>query len=401
MKRTSLAMLSVVLSAAVVLPSLHVVLRPAPETYVRTEAGGPPAMARELLSSELASWEGGERAVDRAVNPEWDLGHHTFFALSLANLALEPSTSSRERERHRERIDAVLAELRSRPTAHYHLPYFQGEFRGGEPRSLFFDGEVLLVLAARLAIWPDPAGNVELEQRARTVVAQMSASPSLMGESYPNECWMFDNSLALAALAVAEQALGHGVPGADDLTRAWLARAPRLVDPHTGLLVASATWEGATLDGPEGSSAFAVAHFLELVDPVLARQQYERARSLLVTRPLGFAYAREWPDPAAWGADPLPPRAGKADVDSGPIVPLLRASAGASGMAILGAASFHDDALLGELVTSLELAAFPERDREKGGLRFLASNAIGDAVMLYAMTQGPLWRRVKEGRSAS
>jgi hypothetical protein len=92
----------------------------------------------------------------------------------------------------------------------------------------------------------------------------------------------------------------------------------------------------------------------------------------------------------------MAPRAEHADVDSGPVIPLVHASAGASGMAILGAAAFHDDALLGELMTSLELAAFP--DRANGRLRFLASNPLGDAVMLYAMTQGPLFARVRQAR---
>jgi hypothetical protein len=62
-------------------------------------------------------------------------------------------------------------------------------------------------------------------------------------------------------------------------------------------------------------------------------------------------------------------------------------------MAILGAAAFHDEALLAELVTSLELAAFPERQGDR--LRFLASNPIGDAVMLYALVEGPLWQRIR------
>ena len=68
-------------------------------------------------------------------------------------------------------------------------------------------------------------------------------------------------------------------------------------------------------------------------------------------------------------------------------------------MAFLGAAAFRDETLLGELVTSLELTGFPER--KNGQLRFRASNALGDAVMLYAMAQGPLWRQVRAGRRSS
>ena len=61
-------------------------------------------------------------------------------------------------------------------------------------------------------------------------------------------------------------------------------------------------------------------------------------------------------------------------------------------MAILGAAVFGDRPALAALLRSLELAAFPTRDQH--GERFLASNAAGDAVMLYALVQGPLWKEV-------
>lgn len=390
------AALSLVLSSSIVLPTLHLALRPASERYLRT-ANGPPLMAQELAASQLAAWEEGQRDVARQVNPEWDLGHHTFFALGLTNLAIDATPDVRARLQTD--VDAVIAEVRARPQQHFHLAYFKGSFEDGRGRSLFLDGEILLMLAARLAVWPDPARHAELETLAKGIVDQMAAAPALMGESYPNECWMFDNALALAALAVTKHVLGHPVDGADALTQRWLANASRLTDPHTGLLVASTTWQGATLDGPEGSSAFAVAHFLELVDPPMARDQYERAKQQLVVRPLGFAYAHEWPDAAQWGEDPLPARANSPDVDSGPVIPFVHAGAGASGMAVLGAAAFHDDALVAELVTSLELTAFPERKND--ALRFRATNGLGDAVLLYAMAQGPLWRLVQTGKATS
>ena len=83
------------------------------------------------------------------------------------------------------------------------------------------------------------------------------------------------------------------------------------------------------------------------------------------------------------------------DVDSGPVIPLLGASASASGLAIMAAAAFDDVEYLSSLLTSLECAGFPaERD---GMLRYQASNPVGDAVLLYAMTEGPLWSLVREG----
>jgi hypothetical protein len=375
--------LSVVVSACVVLPSLHLAFARPHDAY-----------APALLDEQLAQWDAGRRDVVRDVNPEWDLGHHTFFALALSNVALDPRSSEADRARGRVAVDAVLAELRKRPPDHFHLPYFHGApFHDHDARSLFLEGEILFVLAARLEAWPDAAMHVELDERARRVAQMMIRAPRGMAESYPDECWTFDNTLALAALATAEHVLGRPIAGAADAKHRWLAHVPVLTDPRTGLLVSSTTYDGRTLDGPEGSSIFASAHFLELVDPVLARDQYERAKRELVVRPLGFAYASEWP------ARSDAPRAGHPDVDSGPVIPLVHAGAGASGMAILGAAAFHDDPLLGELMTSLELAAFPSR--RDGRLRFLASNPLGDAVMLYAMTQGPLFTRVREAKVAS
>jgi hypothetical protein len=386
MRSFVIAVLSLLVGACVVLPTLHL-------AFARPRAGYAPA----LLDEQLAAWEAGRRDVVRDVNPEWDLAHHTFFALSLANLALDARASDAERTRWRVAVDEVLGELRRRPPDHFHLAYFHGApFRDGGARSLFLEREILFVLGARLEAWPDPAMHAELDARGRGVAQMMLRAPRGMAESYPDECWTFDNALALAALAVAEHVLGRPVAGAQDAARRWLANVPALTDAQTGLLVSSTTWDGRVLDGPEGSSIFASAHFLELVDPVFAREQYARAKRALVVRPLGFAYAREWPSGDA--ASGPAPRAGHADVDSGPVIPFVHARAGASGMAILGAAAFADDALVGELMTSLELAAVPERSA--GQLRFLASNALGDAVMLYAMTQGRLFARVRQARRA-
>ena len=156
----------------------------------------------------------------------------------------------------------------------------------------------------------------------------------------------------------------------------------RLVEPRTGMLVSEYTWRGEHLDGPEGSSIFLVAHCLQLVDATFARDQYERAREQLGVELLGFAYAREWPASLV----------GPADIDSGPVIPVAGASAGASGMALVGAAAFDDDEMTAGLLTSLDFAAFPIE--EEGALRYAAGNEVGDAVILYSMVQGPLWREV-------
>ena len=83
------------------------------------------------------------------------------------------------------------------------------------------------------------------------------------------------------------------------------------------------------------------------------------------------------------------------DIDSGPVVPILGASASASGLALIGAKAFGDEGMFTHLLASLDFAGFPV---QRGGtLRYAASNQVGDAVALYAMVLGPLWKKVKRG----
>lgn len=82
------------------------------------------------------------------------------------------------------------------------------------------------------------------------------------------------------------------------------------------------------------------------------------------------------------------------DIDSGPVIPGFGASASASGLAILAAAAFDDAKYLSVLLTSLEFGGFPTK--RAGRLRYQASNPVGDAVLLYAMTEGPLWNLVRQ-----
>src|SRR5437764_3335690 len=89
---------------------------------------------------------------------------------------------------------------------------------------------------------------------------------------------------------------------------------------------------------------------------------------------------------------------GSADINSCPIIPHFNASAGARGMAFIGASAFQDEQFLASLAASLDFAAFPSR--KAGRLKYCASNQVGDAALLYAATLGPLWEKIKTGQKA-
>jgi hypothetical protein len=191
---------------------------------------------------------------------------------------------------------------------------------------------------------------------------------------------LFDHAVALAALRTGDflDKTDHTA-----LCAKWTRIAKeKLADPKTGIFVSSYTTKIEWLDGPEGSSIWGAAHFLQFVDPELARDQYARARKEIGRTLLGFGWSREWP--ASWR--------NRADIDSGAVIPIVDASAGASGMALVGAASFDDREYLRALKTSLNFAAFPVRNH--GALRYSASNAVGDAAMLYAETLGAIQAKI-------
>jgi hypothetical protein len=388
MRRTLFRTAAVLLVLAIAsLPFVHHLHAP---TEAELDAPGAAPRAEGLLARQLALWETdvgiGERARMRAQNPEWDLMSRTFLVMALANVALGNGVEADAQARAIHVMDVVIDDTLALEAEHGHahflLPYaHRAPFRsGGEIRSVFVDGELAMMLAARQLVAPRAELDAPLEARVAETRALMEAGPMLSAESYPDECWTFCNTLALAALVAADTA--RGTDEHADFARRWVATArEHLVDDETGLLVSSFTHDGRALDGPEGTSIFMAAHDLLLVDADLARDQWARAKRELAGSTLGYGWAREWP--ASWESP--------ADVDSGPIVPLFEASTGASGLAILGASAFGDRAYLAELLTSLALFAWPIEDET--GLRYGASNAVGDAVFLYALTYGPLWER--------
>lgn len=376
--------MAMLIAALVWLPLVHFVFKPRLEDWRAPR--GIPQEAAALAGRQFAVWTdpalaAGQVARMRATNAEWDFMARTYLVLALANMSLRDPA---DQPRYLAAMDRMIADTlrleRAEGTFHFLMEYARNQpYLKSGGRSLFQDGEIALMLAARRMVAEHDAYRALLTARIEAMATYMTAGPILSGESYPDECWTFCNTIALAAMRMAD-----ALDGADhrDFCDRWLAQARQhLIDPRTGLLIASYSLAGAPYNGPEGSSIWMAAHCLQLIDPAFAADQYRRARKELGRTVLGFGYAREWP--ATWP--------NQADVDSGPIIPVLEISSGSSGLALVGAAAFGDDEYLASLLTSLRFGGFPTRDGKN--LRFCASNTVGDAVMLYALVLGPLWEK--------
>jgi hypothetical protein len=361
-------------------------VRPSLEAHFA--ATGVPPAADALAARHLRLWlDPAARAVElqrmRASNAEWDFMGRTYLVLALANLSLRDPVRQAQ---YLPILDTILAETlrleRERGMYFFLMDYARNrDYVVTPPHSLFVDSEIALMLAARRLVAERDDYRPLLTARVATMIAAMRQSPVLLAESYPHECWLFDHAMAMAAISAADALNGTDHRG---FQREWLQMArQKLRDEKTGLLGSSFDRHGRTCDGPEGSSIWMAAHCLQLVDPAFAADQYARARQELARSVCGFGFAREWPASCA----------GPADIDSGPIIPGLCVSPGSSGLAFVGASAFGDRQYQQELLRSLYLAAFPVRHNRE--LRFCASNQVGDAVLLYAMTLGPLWHEIE------
>lgn len=387
-KRILGGLMAVMIATLIWIPCLHLFFTK-PASDFRQPQGLSPK-AKQLAERHLRLWTDPKLRKQelqrmRASNAEWDFMGRSFLVWSLANMGLrEPALKPVCLETMDRIIEETLRLEKDEGMCVFLMSYAKTNSYVVQPaRSLFIDGEIALMLGARRLLEEKAEYQPLLTGRVKLINDGLRQSPHLVLESYPNECWIFDHCVALAAIRLADR-----LDGSDHspLIREWLAMAKqKLVHAESGLLVSSFNANGQPLDGPEGSSIWIVSHCLQILDADFARDQYERARRQLGEITLGFGYAHEWP--ASWD--------GPADIDSGPIIPGFKISAGSSGTAFVGASAFGDEQFLSALAATLDFAAFPSR--RNGALKYCASNQVGDATLLYAATLGPMWEKIQAG----
>lgn len=384
------SLVSIVIAVFIWLIFVHLCFSPAKS--VISGVGNISQEAQQMAAAQLRFWRDAglkskELEAMRRSNSEWDFMGRTFLALALAEMC---SRDPGLRAEYLPVIDTIIDETLALEKEHgmhfFLMPYSKRQPYAEQPeRSLFIDGEIALMLATRRVVEEKGSYKELFATRVKLIEERLGRNPLMAVESYPNECWLFDHAVALAALKVGDflDRTDHAA-----LCGKWVRIAKeKLADPKTGMFVSSYTTGVEWLDGPEGSSIWGAAHFLKFVDEDLARDQYVRARKEIGRTFLGFGWSREWP--SSWR--------NQLDVDSGAVVPIVDASAGASGTALIAAASFGDAEYSRALKTSLNFAAFPVRNH--GALRYSASNAVGDAAMLYAETLGAIYAKVNAAKS--
>jgi hypothetical protein len=379
------------ISLIIWLPVMHFVFKPDTSHYLPDTGVG--IKSRQVAENCFSYWNFSEpfkpgQLARYEQNPEWNFMSRTYMVLGLADMGLrEPDKATLFCQMIDKIIDDTLFLEKQLGQQCFLLDYGKGSraWVNNSSRSIFVDGEIALMIAARRTVAEKKEYQSELLSRVAIMIEQMQQSPVLCAESYPNECWIFCNTIALAAIRLSDR-LDHADHSA--FISQWIHRAKNsLIDSKTGLLISAFTVDGQPAHcgrGPEGSSIWMACHMLQIIDPVFAQDQYTRAKKELSGSLLRFGYSREWPRAFS----------GSLDIDSGPVVPWCGASPSASGLALIASASFDDRDYFSSLVTSLNGFAFPQNSRD--GLNYQLSNPVGNCVVFAAFNTGPLWKKIRE-----
>jgi len=349
-------------------------------------AAGPTAAARAdaLRNSQVRAWSADREhtvAALHAANPEFDLMWRLFTVLAACDHALaKPEEATRWLAMADELIIDTVAAADTRGQRHFLLSYADDRpWVRPEAGSLFVDGEIALMIAARRAVRDEPWLAAAGERWTARVEQDLALAGDGFPESYPDEAWAFCMTSGLLALRFHDHATGS-----DHSTtiRHWTHRlATDGVDPSTLLIGSDWRSDGRALDGTEGSSIWWVSTGLLLLDPELAAAQYEGARTDLIGGLPSLAWSREWPGEAQ-----------ASDIDSGPVVPFFDASPAASGFALVAARAHGDQPTTARLERALRAAdALLVLDPR---LANMAEAPMGDAIVLLGLGFGPLWEQV-------
>lgn len=224
----------------------------------------------------------------------------------------------------------------------------------------------LLVMGAGDALGACPDATLH-ERLAAGLASRSTADPFAHVPSYRASTlrWPADQAALLAALRRADA--GHGTA----LLVEPLAAFTTFIDAkglhRSGLPVSEVTGKGPGASYPRGCAQAFISRYLAEVDPARATAWWKTYRAqYLVRLPLGVVGFREWPP----GVD----RGG--DMDSGPIV--LGIGASASALGISAARAQGDEALAKELeasadrVISLGVGLGVERQAFAQAIRFEA-----------------------------
>lgn len=208
-KRILAGTAALAIATAIWIPCLHFFFARPVENF--REPKGLSHEAEQLAARHLQLWtepQLREQELNRMrhSNAEWDFMGRTFLVWSLGEMGLRNPALKKDYLPVMDQIIAETIRLEKEQGMYFFLmPYARGRAYVMQPaRSQFLDSEIAMMLAARRLLEEKPEYKPLLAARIEVMVARMKEGRVLSAESYPDECWMFDNTAALAAMRMAD-----------------------------------------------------------------------------------------------------------------------------------------------------------------------------------------------------
>jgi len=212
------------------------------------------------------------------------------------------------------------------------------------PRSVLYQGFVLLALAGRERLGPNNARSGFYDALATSLAQRLVASSAGFLPTYGvDHVWPCDHTPALSALTLHAQLRPAAAHDTGPAARALRQRLAALLDAKRGFVTRIAP-SGKVIEAtPRGVAMAWSAGFLVAGDPALAARFAQKFSQTFCRRHLGLAACREWPP----GVDNGP------DASSGPIV--LGFGIGASALGLAATRALPDANLHRELLRTAHL----------------------------------------------
>lgn len=236
-------------------------------------------------------------------------------------------------------------------------------------------GYLNVVLAVHRELVPDSRFAALNDRITGALVRRLRKSAHGILETYPGEAYPVDNAGIVASIILHQR--GTGADHREIIAAALENYRKRWTDPVTGLLFQSiATNTGRPSSVPRASGTTLAAFLLSYGDPVLAGELSAAVNKELSGSWLGFGYVREYPEGV---------RAGRGDVDSGPVI--LGISPSGTGFSLAGSRLTGDR---DHFVSAYRTAHLLGTPVSRGDRRFFVTGGpIGNAIMLAMLTAQP------------
>ena len=153
-------------------------------------------------------------------------------------------------------------------------------------------GHVNLMLGAYALLTSNGEFKEVHQKMSEAIRRRAQKYPHRHTETYPNETYIADNTVAIASLRIADMTLGTDH---NQLINEWLEQTKEMEDEETGLLPFQIeSQKGLELQTYRGSHAGWDSFFLPLIDQVYAAKQFERFKEKMLINIPGFSGFKEY-----------------------------------------------------------------------------------------------------------